>query len=232
MVIIVLYPAAIGGAAADKPAGVQPVTAGDISTLVTELGDESYAVREKATASLWKHGKNALPALRQVAEGKDPEASDRARELILYISVGVLFDSPQEVKNLVVLFSRSTPAMKLTILRKMLGMGQWRQVLHLAKLENDPSIRSKLSQIVKETATRAARDAIVKGDLDLAGEILELSADDSQSMLMLAWFHVRRGQLQEQLAQAAALPGKRGALWRMSLHRASGHVSAAITEAD
>ena len=232
MVVVVVFTSMLGGFAEDPAPESAPVTEGDIAKLVTQLGDEMYPVREQASVRLWKLADKALPALRKAAKGDDPEIRDRADELILYITVGLLYDSPEEVKKLVVKFSHSSGDMKLVILRKLLAMGQWKQVLHLAKLEKSPVTRAKMAAIVQQTASRAARDAIAKGDLELAEEILTLSADDPQSMLMLAWFYNRRGQLEEQLRKAAHIPGKKGVLWRMALHRVSGNIAAAITEAD
>ncbi|MCP5538228.1 MAG: hypothetical protein H7A51_18600 [Akkermansiaceae bacterium] len=210
----------------------EPATAENVAALVTQLSDESYLAREKAMEQLWRAGTAALPALRQAEAGNDPEAADRAGELVLYISAGVLFDSPDEVKALVVKFSRGDGEMKLVILRKLLELGQWKQVLHLALLEKDPEVRDQMADIVKRTAGQATREALARGDFALAGEILELTADDAQSLLMRAWFHARRGQLDEQLKKAANLPGKKGARWRMSLHRAGGNIPAAIREAE
>lgn len=216
-----------GGAAVEKPG----VGAG-VADLIAGLSDDAYLVREQATTALWKVGMSALPALRQAAAAGDPEVADRANELILYISAGVLVDSPEQIKLLVLKFARSEVEEKLVILRKLTGLGQWKQVLHLAKLEKSPDVRVQMSEIVKTTASRAARDAIVKGDYESAAEILEMGADDTRMMVMRAWFHAHRGQLPQQLEKAAGLPGKSGALWRMSLHRAAGNGVDAIREAE
>jgi tetratricopeptide (TPR) repeat protein len=220
--------AARGGGAAV----LKPKIAGDVVGLVAKLSDDAYLVREQAMTNLWKMGMAALPALRQAAAAGDPEIADRANELILYISVGVLVDSPEEIKVLVLKFSRSQIEEKLVILRKLMGLGQWKQVLHLAELEQSPDVRAKMSEIVKTTAARAARDAIVKGDYDSAAGILEIGADDVKIMVMRAWFYARRGELEKQLEKAADRPGENGALWRMSLHRAAGNVVDAIHEAE
>lgn len=53
--------------------------------LVARLGDENYAVRESATATLLDIGRDALPALRR-ARHNDPEARIRADILIRNIT--------------------------------------------------------------------------------------------------------------------------------------------------
>lgn len=210
----------------------KPITSEDVMALVVRLGDGSFQVRQQATTDLWRMGKDALPALHQAAEGRDPEVTDRARELILYITAGVLPDSPQEVKDLVIRFSRSKVEGKLVILRRLLEMGRWKQVLHLARLEPHSEMRKKMSAIVGKAASGAAREAIARGDYKLADEILELSSDDARAMAMRAWFLCCRGLLDQHLERARSMPGRRGALWRMSLYRASGNAKAAIREAE
>lgn len=222
-------PAMSADAAEKKEAAAVPLN--DIDAMVAGLGHASFAIREKAMAGLWMRGKAALPALRLASAEADPEVSARAKELVLYITSGVLPDSPEEVKQLVIKFSRGTINNKLAILRKLVELGQWEQVLHLARSEENQANREKMAGVVQNAASAAARDAIVGGDMDLAGKILDLTGDDEQNMAMRAWFYVRRGQARQQLAKAAALPGKKGAVWRLSLHRANGDVKAAVNEA-
>ena len=217
--------------AGQEPAAENPPAKKDARELVGELASESYDVREQATAALWEMGASALPALRVASGNRDPEVADRAGELLLYITAGVLPDSPEEVKALVIRFSRSNVDQKLTILRKLTELGQWRQVLHLARLEKDDAIRRKMSSIVQKTAGDAARKAIAGGKLDLAGEILELVGDDDQSLAMRAWYYKHRGELPKRLKAAAQIPGKKGIRWRLALHRADGNIAAAIQEA-
>ena len=222
-------------ACADVPAMEEKQeVAADISipTLVSQLGDDSFQIRDRAMQELWSRGTPALPALRTAAGGKDPEVTSRASELVLYISTGVLPDTPEEIKKLVIQFSGSTLTNKLTIMRKLIELSQWKQVLHLAQSEKDLGTRSQMAKLVQEAASKAARDAIIAGDFKLATEVLELTGDDEQNMAMRAWFYVRSGKLEAELNKAAAMPGKKGALWRMSLHRAAGNLKATITEAE
>lgn len=63
----------------DDPARAQ------IATLVAQLADANYAVRERATAELVKLGQPALDALRAVVNSADLEQSQRATEIIAAI---------------------------------------------------------------------------------------------------------------------------------------------------
>lgn len=209
----------------------EPAEKNDIPALVAQLGADSYPIRVKAMQELWELGIVALPSLRAVLDDKDPEVTKRASELVLYISAGVLPNSPEEVKELVLRFSRSALNDQLVILRKLIDISQWQQVLHLARLEKSPAAQAKMATLVKEAASRAVRDAIMLDNFDLASEILELTGDDERNMLMRAWFYVRQGKFKEQLEKSKAMPEKKGSAWRMSLHRANGDVKAAIAEA-
>jgi HEAT repeat protein len=53
--------------------------------LVKKLGDDAFAVREKATADLTALGPVALPLLRMAAKDKDPEVSRRAVQCLQQI---------------------------------------------------------------------------------------------------------------------------------------------------
>lgn len=202
--------------------------ADDVAAMVVDLSSELYTVRQKATLGLWQLGELALPALQKVAEGSDPEALDRAAELILYITAGVLFDSTEEVKALVLKFSRGNDITKLSVLKTLNEMGQWRQVLHLAKLEKNPKLRQKMSGTVRATALRAAREAVVEDDLELAVEILELSGDDDQALVARAWLSCQQGEFEQELARSESMPEDEGVLWRLALYRASGDVETVI----
>jgi hypothetical protein len=54
----------------------------EAARLVRQLGDESFAVRERAQKALHTTGRTALPLLRQAVGGNDPERARRARAVI------------------------------------------------------------------------------------------------------------------------------------------------------
>jgi len=53
----------------------------ETEALIALLGDDSYAQRETATASLKRRGREILSKLRKLAEHNDPEVRTRAREV-------------------------------------------------------------------------------------------------------------------------------------------------------
>ncbi|MFK7911752.1 MAG: tetratricopeptide repeat protein [Akkermansiaceae bacterium] len=206
-------------------------TEADVQELVAQLAADDFSIREAAMKELWKLGSDSLPALEGIAEGKDPEAADRASELLLYIGAGVLHDSPEDIKKMVLEYSRTTMEKKLGILRKLTEQGHWRQVLHLANMEKVERTKKRIFEIVQKYAGDAARKALAVGDMDLVGEIIELLGDSDQALVMRAWYYKQRGQLAAQMQEAEKTPGKEGSRWRLALHRADGNIAGALKEA-
>lgn len=203
-----------------------------IEQLATELGDESFAVRERAMDELWKLGERALPALRRVQAADDIEASERASELIGYISVGLLYDSPAEVKEMVMRFFQSNEDGKTIIVHKLISMDRWRQVMALARLEKDAGLGERISRICwKHKLASVVGSALARGDHATVHEIFALMGDHDYYMRMRAFYLGQTGRLEDELGKAMALTGQKGAKWRMWLHRVDGNIDAAVKEA-
>jgi hypothetical protein len=62
---------------------VDPRLREDVTKLVAELGDASYARREKAEKRLKDLGRQAIPSLKEALKNKDPEVVMRAERLLL-----------------------------------------------------------------------------------------------------------------------------------------------------
>ena len=129
LAVMALPPLETLAADIERAPGAEPVILDNTDKLASQLSDDSFLVREEAMRGLWKLGQKALPTLLRIKAGDDPEASDRARELTLYISSGVLFDGPEELKNMVIKFSRSNAEEKVVIMRKLKQLKYWKQVL-------------------------------------------------------------------------------------------------------
>src|SRR5262252_8335000 len=65
-----------------------PLPTKEVMDLIEKTGDDSFQVREKATADLEKMGWKALRALEKATRNKDPEIAVRARRSVAkYYSV-------------------------------------------------------------------------------------------------------------------------------------------------
>jgi len=199
--------------------------------LVEALSDDSFSVRQQATKELWSRGEEAIPALRAAVHGSDPEAVDRAAELLLYISSGVRFDSTEEVKELVIHYFSGGADSKLRILKKLAALKQWSPVLHLAHREKDPKVVKTLSPLIRDTVKIAAQEALLAGDLKKVDEIFRLGGEGDQILEMRAWVVFYQGKLKQELAKAASMPGDSGVKWSLALRRVSGDLKGAIRDA-
>ena len=70
---------ALGAGATAAPPSTQPA---QISSLIHQLGDDSYAARQAAQRRLREIGKPAIPALQEATKSEDLEVSLRADELV------------------------------------------------------------------------------------------------------------------------------------------------------
>lgn len=133
----------------DRCAAQQPEPKVSIATLIIELGDEKFQVRETAAQMLWKQGDAAMPALKEALKSPDAEVVSRARFLIERIESGITPDTPAELLQLVDSYRglQSKYDQKLTLLKQLIRMPQGARLARkLLKDEPDENFR--------KTATR------------------------------------------------------------------------------
>jgi tetratricopeptide (TPR) repeat protein len=228
MTVAVLALAASMPAASDPPAAPPK----DPDTLVAELGDESYRVRQQATRELWDHGPDALPALQRAAAAvDDPERMVRARDLIRKIQLHITPGTDPAVVDLVEKFVNAPASGKTAVFGKLKLRRAWRQMLKLYAAETRPELREKLRPALAGVAARAARESLTKGDAASAREYLELAPVDAESLLALAVFHRSHGTLAAEIEKSRTAAGENAAAWDLALHRAAGDVDSSIAEA-
>jgi RNA polymerase sigma factor (sigma-70 family) len=90
-------PAAEKKDAPPRPSGEKPApkpdeeTAARIKSLIQQLGDDSFTVREAATKELIKIGRPAVPFLRAALKDKDIEISQRSRKVLDALKQSVVY---------------------------------------------------------------------------------------------------------------------------------------------
>ncbi|MBX7075242.1 MAG: hypothetical protein K1X71_19040 [Pirellulales bacterium] len=77
--VLAVAPYAHGGATADQPAAAQP------SQWIAQLGDDSFAVRQRATRELEQLGRAAKEALLTGLKNQDPEIRARCRRILAVV---------------------------------------------------------------------------------------------------------------------------------------------------
>ena len=198
-----------------------------LAVLIEDLSDEKFGVRENASREIWKTGESALPALLEVAAGKDPEQAYRARDLIRKIQLYLTPETDPAVMSLVERYEKASANEKLTLFDKLYKKRAWRQLLKLYANETNAELQSRLQPSVGVVAVVAARECLLDGDADAAREVLEMAPADASGLLALADFHRSQGSLEAELKRAKTLKGVPGHSWQLALHRAAGNLEAA-----
>lgn len=195
--------------------------------LIEDLADQKFRVRENASREIWKAGESALPALQEVAAGKDPEQAYRARELIRKIQLHITPDTDPAVALLVERYAKASPNEKVALFDQMHKKRAWRQILKLYASETNPELQSRLLRSVDGVAVIAARECLLNGNAAAAREFLEMAPADAPGLLALADFHRSQGSLEAELKRAKTLKGVQADAWQLALYRASGNLEAA-----
>ena len=214
-------------AAAPESAPAPMAEAGDIDSLIRQLSDESFHIREKATREIWELGESALPALREAGASTDPEQVYRARALIRKIQLHITPDTDPAVTALIERFAKATTTEKATLFTKLRAKHAWRQMLKLYAGETRAEVREKLQSSINGVAVKAARESLFKGDAKEAREFLEMAPADAESLLALAEFHRTHGTLGAELEHARSIKSRKSDAWQSALQRAAGNPEAA-----
>jgi tetratricopeptide (TPR) repeat protein len=198
-----------------------------VETLIAELSNDKFRIREEASRKLWAMGEAVLPVLQKAAAGKDPEQAYRARDLIRKIQLYITPDTDPAVIELVERYGKATPNDKVALFDQMHKRRAWRQILKLYANETDPKLQVQLQRSVDGVAVIAARERLLADDPKGAREFLEMAPADAPGLLALADFHRNQGTLETELKRAKTLKGVHSDAWQMALHRAAGNVEAA-----
>ena len=235
LAVMVVGWALVAAAPAATPAAVTPAPPApterplgrDVETLVRELADDSFAVREQATREIWQLGEAALPALHKALTAADPEQVFRARELIRKIQLLITPETDANVIGLVERYGKASPNEKPGLFGKLAAQHAWRQMLKLYAAETQAAVRGKLQPAIQGIAVKAARERLVQGDAQAARELLELAPADAEGLLALAEFHRSHGTLAAELTRAQAIKGRQSDAWQLALQRTAGNLDAA-----
>jgi len=221
---------AVGGLAVAEA----PREAPQVERLLTELSDERYPVRERATAELWALGDEILPAIEAARENADPETAARAQEIWRRLRLGITPESPRKVVNLVLRYEEADPEERQRIIGKLKEERAWPQVLKMHALERDPETLEEIADEIAGVAVEAAREMLARepADFGSARELLEMARPEPAQLMTLAEFHRIVGSLDEELEKARGLEGEAGHRWRLALLTAAGELEAAVAEAE
>lgn len=223
--LVAAAPAASNEPAAAAPAQLAPPTVeSSIESLIAELANESFAVRENASKRLWEHGDDAIRQLKEAATGTDPEAAYRARDLLRKIDLFITPGTDPAVIRLIERYKKAALSEKADLLDALREKRAYRQILKLYAAETQPKLRELLQPMVEGLARTAARECLLAGDPKGARVVLEMAPADANGLLALAAFHRANGTLDAELARAQTSSAKGAKAWQLALYRAAGRI--------
>jgi hypothetical protein len=227
--------AAVGDAPApDAPPAqvVPPAAEPTIESLIADLANERFAVREAASKTLWERGDVAIGQLKQAATGTDPEAAYRAREILRKLDLFITPGTDPAVIRLVERYKQAPMGEKADVLNELREKRAYRQILRLFAAETDPKLRSSLLPTVEGLAVLAARECLLANDAAGARALLEMAPADTNGLLALAAFHRANGSLDAELERAKTSTAKGAKEWQLALLRADGRIAEAQQAAE
>ena len=206
---------------------------GQVTESIQQLNHDDLQMRDSALLALWKLGDPVVPALERSSLSNDPEVSARSKKLLHYLRSGLLHDSPQNIKEIIIEYSQSQPQKKLSLIQHLDNLGYSQQALNLAHNERDDAAVKLISPTVLNIARRLAYTPLVNGELKKAKDVLYNTPDTLPFFTLRAWFHRYSNieQYRNELEKSATITGVNNTLWRIALYRVDGNIAAALTEA-
>jgi len=177
----------------------------EIARAVTQLSDDDFSVRQRATDFLWRAGPTAEGPLRQALKSADPEVRTRAAAVLNRVRLGIRPETPAEVLVLIdqFLYGGSSAARRQAF-AELQAKTDLRLILNLIRGEDDPAERQALAALVAGDSAKLLRPLVEQGKLDEVQELLELLATSDQGLSQLAAFFVLTGRLDRQIEQTRA----------------------------
>jgi tetratricopeptide (TPR) repeat protein len=212
----------------------EPPTKEQIARWITELGDERFAVRERASKQLWEAGEAAESAVVEAMKSSDVEVSRRARSLADKFKWGYYPGTPPQIVERIDRYRGADENGKQAVIKELLPLGSagCNAVLKIAAAEED-HVRPRVFQQIAQDTMLGVPGLLVEGKAAMLEQLLEIStaAEHSDSIANYAAACLMQGKLDERIAvytkrAGSANPGKaREVLF--FLQRAKGDRSAA-----
>lgn len=204
----------------------------EINRAIEELGDDKFAVRERASNFLWKTGKAAEVALVKAATSRDPEVALRARRILRKFKYGIYPDTPEEVVQLVAQFRYGNQVAKQAVLRKLMDTAEMPTLLKLLKTELDENLRKQLTEGLARDIDKLAGALFISGNFARAEQFLEIGATSDAGMRHYAAYLLLRDQLEAKISElkdrVAGAPNTVDARLLVHLLRARGDLRGAL----
>jgi tetratricopeptide (TPR) repeat protein len=211
----------------------KPPTKEQVADWVKGLASDSFEEREKASKALWKAGRAAEDALRQVLKDGDAEAVRRAREILDKFDWGLYPDTPEAVAALIDEYRAGTPESRAAVVPKLLDQGGagFAALMKLAGMEKEADAKAQIWELLSADMPRLAASLLAEGQDARLGEVLEqaLAGEGDQPHANYAAWLMLRGKLDDKVRELEkkGAPDKKAALTLAYLCRAKGDLAGA-----
>ncbi len=172
----------------------------EIARAVEQLGDDSFAVRERASKLLWQAGRAAEPALAQAAKSRDPEVAARARRILHSFRWGIYPDTPEEIVRLISQFRHGNQVAKQAVLKKLMELKQMATVVALLGTEPDEKVRTVLVRELVKDLDKLVGGLFVDGNWQKVEQLLQIGAVNDVGMRHYAAYLLLRDRLDAKIA--------------------------------
>jgi predicted Zn-dependent protease len=228
LISVLFHGATVGVVRADPP------TAEEIAAAIRQLGDDRFAVRQKASAFLWAAGKAAEPALLDALHESPLEVVRRAQSILEKFKWGIFPDTPKEVLALIEQYRASEREQKWVVLKQLFQKGPkgLEVVARLINATDNAETRQRLAVALEPEIVRAVPALVLEEQFDTLEQLLEVglvcsgSVESDMSQRNYAAFLFLRGRLDEKITyfrkRAERPGGERTANLLTYLYRAKG----------
>jgi tetratricopeptide (TPR) repeat protein len=214
----------------------KPPTPEEIAQWIKQLGDDEFAVREKASELLWKAGRAAEAALEKVVKSGDPEVVRRARDLLDKFRWGIYPDTPKEIVERILRYQSGDRNAKAEVVKQLFERGGpgCAALVKIAAAEVDPALRRDLFTQISLEAARLLPTLLVEGSHDTLEALLEMGLANGLDAAVQNYvaYWLLRGRLDERIAQFKERKGAWAGVVLAFLYRASGDLKSALAAAE
>ncbi|HKB03882.1 MAG TPA: hypothetical protein VKD90_16790 [Gemmataceae bacterium] len=187
-------------------------TPDQIKKAIEDLSSTRFAVREKASKVLWEAGASAEPALREAARSADEETANRAKAILEKFDWGLYPDTPADVVKLINKFQAGDPSARQEAVSELMRLKppRFSTLRKLIAHEWNDDARRQMFAVMAGQARQSVPGLIVAGQLDEAGELLDIcmSAEQPQSAADYAAFHHLRKTIPDAIKRMEAVRKK------------------------
>jgi tetratricopeptide (TPR) repeat protein len=218
------------------------VSVEEIKKAIAELGNQRFAVRDKAKKVLLDAGAAAEPFLEEAARSPDAEISSTAKTILEKLEWGLYPDTPNDVRELIDQFRSGMPEQRQNAIGSLLKKNPvpFATIRKLLLKEENVDLRDQMFVNLQKNVREAIPQLLARGDLDAAEEMFDLTLTGSPSAMAgdYATFMYLRGKLDTAIARfekqrrQTGEAGKRAAELLVYLYRNKGDWKAARQAAE